>query len=357
MFDELTSKFERLFKNLRGRGKLSEKNVEEALRDVRLALLEADVNYRVVREFIGSVKDKSLGKDVLSGVSPGQQFIKILFDELSGFLAGGTNTEIFPEDKIILAAGLQGSGKTTTCGKLAYMLKKKNRNSLLAACDIHRPAAIEQLVQIGRSNGLDVFYRKGKMNAVDIARDALCEFHKGGYEHLIIDSAGRMHIDDKMMEEIIEIKKTVAPSKIYFVADACTGQDAVLSAEAFHKALDFSGVILTKLDGDTRGGAAISVMHVTGKPVVYAGTGEKSCDIEIFYPDRMASRILGMGDVVTLVEKAQDSFDREESEKLLKKIKKQELDFNDFLRQIKQFKKMGSLTDILSYMPGAGKIK
>ncbi|MCK9554296.1 signal recognition particle protein [bacterium] len=357
MFDELTLKFERLFKNLRGCGRLSEKNIEDALRDVRLALLEADVNYRVVREFIESVKQKALGKKVLSSVSPGQQFIKVLFDELAEFLSGGDNAEIMPEDKIILMAGLQGSGKTTTCGKLGHMLKEKSRKSLLVACDIHRPAAIEQLIQIGRSNGLDVFFRKKHRNAVEIARDALAECNQGKYDHLIVDSAGRMHVDEAMMNEIIEIKKAILPSKIYFVADSCTGQDAVLSAESFHKALDFSGVILTKLDGDTRGGAAISIRHVTGKPVVYAGTGEKNGDLEVFYPERMASRILGMGDVVTLVEKAQGSFDREEAEKLFNKIKKHEFDFNDFLNQVKQLKKMGSLTDILSYLPGAGKNK
>ncbi len=357
MFDELTLKFERLFKNLRGYGRLSERNIEDALRDVRLALLEADVNYHVVREFTGAVKDKALGKKVLSSVSPGQQFIKILFDELAEFLSGGDNAEILPEDKIILMAGLQGSGKTTTCGKLGYMLKEKNRKSLLVACDIHRPAAAEQLIQVGHISGLDVFSRKKHRNAVDIARDALSEFSQGKYDHLIVDSAGRMHVDKVMMDEIAEIKKAILPSKIYFVADSCTGQDAVLSAGSFHKALDFSGVILTKLDGDTRGGAAISIRHVTGKPVVYAGTGEKNGDLEVFYPERMASRILGMGDVVTLVEKAQGSFDRKEAEKLFDKIKKHEFDFNDFLNQIKQLKKMGSLTDILSYLPGAGKNK
>ncbi|MBN2191084.1 MAG: signal recognition particle protein [Candidatus Aureabacteria bacterium] len=357
MFDELTLKFGRLFKNLRGYGRLSEKNIEDALRDVRLALLEADVNYHVVREFIESVKQKALGEKVLSSISPGQQFIKVLFDELAKFLSGGENEEVLPEDRIILMAGLQGSGKTTTCGKLGRMLKNKNRKTLLAACDIHRPAAVEQLIQLGRINGLDVYSGKKQGNAVDIARDSLSVFREGKYDHLIIDSAGRMHIDDAMMDEIVEIKKEVIPSKIYFVADSCTGQDAVLSAESFHKALDFSGVILTKLDGDTRGGAAISIRHVTGKPVVYAGTGEKSGDLEIFYPERMASRILGMGDVVTLVEKARDSLDREEAENLLKKIKKQEFNFNDFLKQVKQLKKMGSLTDLLGYLPGAGKLK
>ncbi|MCK5160230.1 MAG: signal recognition particle protein, partial [Candidatus Aureabacteria bacterium] len=325
MFNDLTQKFQRLFKNLRGHGKLTEKNIEDALRDVRLALLEADVNFKVVKQFIQKVKDGVLGSNVVTSVTPGQQFIKMLNNEMVSFLSGGEPETIKSNDNIILMTGLQGSGKTTTCGKLGLLLKRGGKKILMAACDIHRPAAIDQLEQVGKRLDIDVFADRALNDAVKIAEMAVRRFTDGGYDHLIVDTAGRLHVDSSMMEEIKKIKTVTSPLKIYFVADSCTGQDAVVSAESFHKALDFTGVILTKLDGDTRGGAAISIKHVTGRPVVYVGVGEKSQDFEVFYPDRMVSRILGMGDIVTLVEKSEEAFDKKEAERLIKKVKKNAL--------------------------------
>ena len=357
MFNDLTQKFQRLFKNLRGHGKLTEKNIEDALRDVRLALLEADVNFKVVKQFIQKVKDGVLGSNVVTSVTPGQQFIKMLNNEMVSFLSGGEPETIKSNDNIILMTGLQGSGKTTTCGKLGLVLKRGGKKILMAACDIHRPAAIDQLEQVGKRLDIDVFADRALNDAVKIAEMAVRRFTDGGYDHLIVDTAGRLHVDSSMMEEIKKIKTVTSPSKIYFVADSCTGQDAVVSADSFHKALDFTGVILTKLDGDTRGGAAISIKHVTGRPVVYVGVGEKSQDFEVFYPDRMVSRILGMGDIVTLVEKSEEAFDKKEAERLIKKVKKNALDLEDFMVQLKQFKKMGSLSDIMGYLPGGAKLK
>lgn len=358
MFENLSEKLESALKGLRGQGKISEINVAESLKDVRRALLDADVNYKIAKEFTDTVKEKALGQEVLSAVSPGQLMVKIVRDELTE-LMGGTHTDLQLNNKpaVILMAGLQGSGKTTFTGKLGHYLKnKKGRKALLVAADVYRPAAIDQLHVLGEQLDLPVFSDKSSKDPVDIAKRALAEAKNHGYSVVVIDTAGRLAVDEDMMQEIAAIKKAVNPDEILFVVDAMTGQDAVNTAKAFNDRLDFSGVILTKLDGDTRGGAALTIRSVVNKPVKFVGTGEKLDAMDVFYPERMASRILGMGDIISLVEKAQEQYDEKQSEKLRKRIEKNQFDFNDFLGQINQLKKMGNLKDLMGMIPGAGKL-
>jgi signal recognition particle subunit SRP54 len=356
MFEDLSHKLDSIFKKIKGQGRLSESNISESLREVRIALLDADVNFKVVKQFIEEVQKKAVGQEVLSSITPGQLIIKIINDELVK-LMGSDKTDIKFSNtppSIILLSGLQGSGKTTFAAKLANLLKKKGRYPLLVAGDIYRPAAIEQLKLLGNSIGIPV-YSTDEKDAVKIANDSVDYARKNARDTVIIDTAGRLSIDEEMMKEIETIKSTVKPHEILFVVDAMTGQDAVNTAKAFHDKLDFDGVVLTKLDGDSRGGAALSIRAVVDKPIKFVGIGEKLDAVEQFYPDRMASRILGMGDIVGLVEKAQLQFDEGEAAILESKLKKNQFDFNDFLDQIKQMKKMGSLKDILSMLPGMDK--
>ncbi len=357
MFDNLSERLERSFKILKGEGKITEINVAETLKDVRKALLDADVNYKVAKNFTDTVKEKALGQNVLTSIKPSQLMVKIVHDELA-HLMGGEAAEINLQGKpsIILMSGLQGSGKTTFSSKLAFMLKnKKNKNPLLVACDVYRPAAIDQLKVLGEQIQVPVYSEPENKNPVEIALNAIHEAKVKSYDVLIIDTAGRLAVDEMMMNEIENIKKAVNPDEILFVVDAMTGQDAVNTAKEFNDRLDFNGVILTKLDGDTRGGAALSIRTVVNKPIKFIGTGEKMEAIDIFYPERMADRILGMGDVVTLVERAQEQYNEEEAKRLQKKIQKNQFDFNDFLSQINQIKKMGNLKDLASMIPGVGK--
>ncbi len=357
MFENLTDRLERSFKILKGEGKITEINVAETLKDVRRALLDADVNYKVAKNFTDSVKKKALGMNVLTAVKPGQLMVKIVHDELAK-LMGGEAVELHINGKpaIILMSGLQGSGKTTFSGKLANMLKTKQRkNPLLVACDVYRPAAIEQLKVVGEGIGVPVYSEPDNKNVNEIADHAIAEAKAKGYDVVIIDTAGRLAVDEQMMNEISSLKKHVHPDEILFVVDSMTGQDAVNTAKEFNDRLDFDGVVLTKLDGDTRGGAALSIRTVVTKPIKFIGTGEKMEAIDVFHPDRMADRILGMGDVVSLVERAQEQFDEEEAKRLQKKIQKNKFDFNDFLNQIEQIKKMGNLKELASMIPGVGK--
>lgn len=357
MFDNLSERLEHSFKILKGEGKITEINVAETLKDVRKALLDADVNYKVAKNFTDTVKEKALGQNVLTSIKPSQLMVKIVHDELA-HLMGGEATEINLQGKpsIILMSGLQGSGKTTFSSKLAFMLKsKKNKHPLLVACDVYRPAAIDQLKVLGEQIQVPVYCEPENKNPVEIALNAIHEAKAKNYDVLIIDTAGRLAVDEMMMNEIENIKKAVSPDEILFVVDAMTGQDAVNTAKEFNDRLDFNGVILTKLDGDTRGGAALSIRTVVNKPIKFIGTGEKMEAIDIFYPERMADRILGMGDVVTLVERAQEQYNEEEAKRLQKKIQKNQFDFNDFLSQINQIKKMGNLKDLAGMIPGVGK--
>jgi signal recognition particle subunit SRP54 len=357
MFENLSDKLDRAFKLLKGQGKITEINVAETLKEVRKALLDADVNYKVAKQFTDSVKEKALGQQVLIAVSPGQLLVKIVHDELVK-LMGSTSVDINlkPNPAVILMSGLQGSGKTTLSAKLANLLKnKRGRSVMLAACDVYRPAAIDQLKVLGNSLGVEVYSEEGNQNPVQIAQNAIRTAREKGFNTVIVDTAGRLAIDEEMMQEIEQIKKAINPSETLFVVDAMTGQDAVNTAKAFHDRLNFDGVALTKLDGDARGGAALSIKAVVDKPIKFIGTGEKPDAIDVFHPERMASRILGMGDIVTLVEKAQEQFDEKEAAELQKKISRNKFDFNDFLNQIQQIKKMGNIKDLLSMIPGAGK--
>lgn len=357
MFDNLSDKLERALKTLKGQGKITEINVAETMKEVRKALLDADVNYKVAKTFTDTVKEKALGQNVLTAVSPSQLLVKITHDELTQ-LMGGQKEEIFlgGNPTIILMSGLQGSGKTTFTGKLANFLKtKKGKKPLLVACDVYRPAAIDQLHVLGEQVGVDVFSNRDEKNPIKIAEAAIAQAKQNGNSVVLIDTAGRLAIDEQMMTEIADLKAAIKPNEILFVVDSMTGQDAVNTAKAFNDRLDFDGVILTKLDGDTRGGAALSIKSVVNKPIKFIGTGEKMEALDIFYPERMADRILGMGDVVSLVERAQEQFNEEEARKLSKKIAKNQFDFNDFLGQLQQIKKMGNIKDLVGMIPGVGK--
>lgn len=356
-FDNLTEKLQNVFKNLRSKGRLTEDDVKAALKEVKIALLEADVNFKVVKQFIKTVQEKACGQDVINSLTPGQTVIKYVNEELVN-LMGKDPVELQlnpPGDMtVIMVCGLQGAGKTTTIAKLAGQLKAKGRNPLLVACDIYRPAAILQLQKNGDKQGVPVFSMGTEKRPVDIAKAAYEHAKKNGCNVLIIDTAGRLHIDDDMMNELIDIKEGMTVDRILLVVDSMTGQDAVNVAATFNEKLDIDGLILTKLDGDTRGGAALSIRAVTGKPIIYAGMGEKLSDLEQFYPDRMASRILGMGDILTLIEKAEAEIDEEKAKEMEKKLRKAEFDFNDYLEQMQQMKKMGGLSSILSMLPGMG---
>ena len=357
MFDNLSERLERSFKLLKGEGKITEINVAETLKDVRRALLDADVNYKVAKSFTDRVKEKAIGQNVLTSVKPSQLMVKIVHDELAT-LMGGTAAELNIEGRpaIILMSGLQGSGKTTFSGKLANMLKtKRNKKPLLVACDVHRPAAIEQLRVLGEQISVPVYLEEGNKNPVEIAQNAIAEAKAKGNDVVIVDTAGRLAIDEQMMKEIAAIKAAIQPNETLFVVDAMTGQDAVNTAKEFNERLDFNGVVLTKLDGDTRGGAALSIRTVVDKPIKFVGTGEKMDALDIFHPERMADRILGMGDIVSLVERAQEQYDEEEAKRLQKKIAKNQFDFDDFINQIQQIKKMGNLKELASMIPGVGK--
>ena len=357
MFENLTDKFEKAFKVLKGQGQISEINVAETLKEVRRALLDADVNFKTAKEFTARVKEKALGRDVLTTVSPGQLLVKICSEELAE-LMGGDESEIQYQGNpgVILMSGLQGSGKTTFSGKLANYLKtKKGKNPLLVACDVYRPAAIDQLHVLGEQIGVEVYSNKEEKNPVKIAEAAILHARSKGFNVVIVDTAGRLAVDEQMMNEIQQVKNAIKPTETLFVVDSMTGQDAVNTAKAFNEKINFDGVILTKLDGDTRGGAALSIREVVNKPIKFVGTGEKMDALDIFYPKRMADRILGMGDVVSLVEKAQEQFDEKEAQRLQKKIQKNQFDFNDFLGQLQQVKKMGNMKDLMGMIPGMGK--
>ena len=357
MFENLSERLERSFKILKGQGKITELNVAETLKEVRRSLLDADVNYKIAKDFTNRVKEKALGMNVLTAVKPGQMMVKIVHDELAE-LMGGKNVEVDIKGNpaIILMSGLQGSGKTTFSGKFANLLKnKKGKKPLLVACDVYRPAAIEQLKVLGEQIQVPVYSDETTKDPVRIALDAIKQAKAKGYDVVIVDTAGRLAIDEQMMNEIAAIKEAIHPNETLFVVDAMTGQDAVNTAREFNERLDFNGVILTKLDGDTRGGAALSIRTVVNKPIKYVGTGEKLEALDAFHPERMADRILGMGDIVSLVEKAQEQFDAEEAKKLQKKISRNQFNFNDFLSQIQQIKKMGNIKDLASMIPGVGK--
>ena len=357
MFENLSERLERSFKILKGHGSITEINVAETLKDVRKALLDADVNYKTAKQFTEQVKEKAIGQKVLTSIKPQQLMVKIVHDELAALMGGesvGVNLKGAPS--VILMSGLQGSGKTTFTGKLANMLKtKKGKNPLLVACDVYRPAAVEQLKVVGGQIGVAVYSDESQKDPVVIAKAAVDEARRKGNDVVIIDTAGRLAVDEQMMDEIERLKNELHPQETLFVVDAMTGQDAVNTAKTFNDRLDFDGVVLTKLDGDTRGGAALSIRSVVNKPIKFVGTGEKMDALDVFYPERMADRILGMGDIVSLVEKAKEQYDEEEAKKLQKKIAKNQFDFNDFLNQIEQIKKMGNLKDLASMIPGVGK--
>ena len=358
MFDTLSSKLESAFKVLKGHGKITEINVAETLKEVRRALLDADVNFKIAKEFTNTVKEKAIGAKVLTSLQPGQLMIKIVKDELTE-LMGSTSEEmnLFSKPAVILMSGLQGSGKTTFSGKLAHYLKnKKQKNPILVACDVYRPAAIDQLNILGEQIGVEVYSNLEEKNPVKIAEKAISEAKQKNKDLVIIDTAGRLAVDEVLMKEISDIHSAVSPDETLFVVDSMTGQDAVNTAKVFHDKLNFDGVILTKLDGDTRGGAALSIKSVVDKPIKFIGTGEKMEALDIFYPERMADRILGMGDVVSLVERAQEQFDQDEARKISKKIAKNQFGFDDFLSQIQQVKKMGNMKDLVGMIPGAGKM-
>lgn len=357
MFENLSDRLERSFKILKGEGKITEINVAETLKDVRRALLDADVNYKVAKTFTDTVKKKALGMNVLTAVKPSQLMVKIVHDELAELMGGeATELNLNGRPSIILMSGLQGSGKTTFSGKLANMLKnKQHKNPLLVACDVYRPAAIEQLKVVGEQVGVPVYSEPESKDVVSIANNAIREAKAKSYDVVIVDTAGRLAVDEEMMNEIETLKNAINPNETLFVVDSMTGQDAVNTAKEFNDRLDFDGVVLTKLDGDTRGGAALSIRTVVTKPIKFVGTGEKMEAIDVFHPSRMADRILGMGDIVSLVERAQEQFDEEEARRLQKKIQKNKFDFNDFLGQIEQIKKMGNLKDLAAMIPGVGK--
>ncbi|MDR2385073.1 MAG: signal recognition particle protein [Tannerella sp.] len=358
MFENLSDKLERSFKLLKGEGRITELNVVETLKEVRRALLDADVNYKVAKTFTDTVKEKAMGQNVLTSVKPSQLMVKIVHDEIAQLMGGSTaDINLKGSPAVILMSGLQGSGKTTFSGKLANMLKsKRGKNPLLAACDVYRPAAVEQLKILGEQTGISVYSEAGNKNPVEIATNAILEAKKTGKDLVIVDTAGRLAIDEQMMQEIAAIKKAINPDETLFVVDSMTGQDAVNTAKEFNDRLDFDGVVLTKLDGDTRGGAALSIRTVVDKPIKFVGTGEKMDALDVFHPSRMADRILGMGDIVSLVEKAQEQFDEEETKRLQKRLVKNQFDFNDFMSQIKQIKRMGNLKDLASMIPGVGKM-
>jgi signal recognition particle subunit SRP54 len=357
-FENLSDKLQNIFKSLKGKGRLSEADVKTALKEVKMALLEADVNFKVVKNFVNTVQERAVGLDVLNSLTPGQMVIKIVNEEMVRLLGELTvELQLKPSNEItvLMMCGLQGAGKTTTVAKLAGKLKSKGRKPLLVACDIYRPAAIDQLQINGDKQGVSVFSMGDKHKPLNIAKAAMEHAAKNGYNVVILDTAGRLHIDEAMMEELQEIKANITVHQTILVVDAMTGQDAVNVSEMFNQKLSIDGVILTKLDGDTRGGAALSIRAVTGRPILFVGMGEKLSDLEQFYPDRMASRILGMGDILTLIDKAQAEFDETKAKELEKKIKKAEFDFNDFLDQMQQVKKMGGITDLLGMLPGVGK--
>ncbi len=357
MFENLTDKFERAFKVLKGQGQITEINVAETLKEVRRALLDADVNFNTAKSFTNSVKEKALGRDVLNAISPGQLMVKICHEELIE-LMGGEETELNLKGSpsVILMSGLQGSGKTTFTGKLGnYLNKKKRKQVLLVACDVYRPAAIDQLHVLGEQLALDVYSERENKNPVSIAKNAIEHAKKNGKNVVIVDTAGRLAVDKEMMDEIYNIKTAITPSETLFVVDAMTGQDAVNTAKSFNERIDFDGVVLTKLDGDTRGGAALSIKSVVEKPIKFVGIGEKMEALDVFYPKRMADRILGMGDVVSLVEKAQEQIDEAEAKRLQKRMLKNQFDLNDFLSQLQQIKKMGNMKDLMGMIPGMGK--
>ncbi len=356
-FESLSEKLQNVFKNLRGKGRLTEADVKAALKEVKMALLEADVSFKVVRQFIKSVEVRAVGQDVMNGLNPGQMVIKIVNEELISLMGSETTELALRKDggiTIIMMAGLQGAGKTTTTAKIAGRLKQKGKKPLLAACDIYRPAAIQQLQINGEKQGVEVFTMGDKHNPVDIAKAAVKHAQGNGFQVVILDTAGRLHVDEDMMEELSSIKKAVEVDQTLLVVDAMTGQDAVNVAGTFEEKIGIDGVILTKMDGDTRGGAALSIRAVTGRPILYVAMGEKLTDLEQFYPDRMASRILGMGDVLTLIEKVQDDIDEEKARELEQKIRKATFGFDDYLDQMQQMKKMGGISSLLSMLPGVG---
>jgi signal recognition particle subunit SRP54 len=357
MFENLSERLDRSFKLLKGEGRITEINVAETLKDVRKALLDADVNYKVAKQFTDTVKEKALGQNVLTAVKPGQLMVKIVHDELAQLMGGtAADVDLKGSPAVILMSGLQGSGKTTFSGKLANLFKsKKGKKPLLVAGDVYRPAAIEQLHILGEQVGVPVYSEPENKNPVEIAKNAIKEAKLKGYDVVIVDTAGRLAIDEEMMKEITAVKNAINPNEILFVVDAMTGQDAVNTAKEFNDQLDFNGVVLTKLDGDTRGGAALSIRTVVDKPIKFVGTGEKMEALDVFHPERMADRILGMGDIVSLVERAQEQYDEEEAKRLQKKIARNQFDFTDFVSQIQQIKKMGNLKDLASMIPGVGK--
>ncbi|MGB5243838.1 MAG: signal recognition particle protein [Lutimonas sp.] len=358
MFNNLSDKLDKAFHVLKGHGSITEINVAETLKEVRRALLDADVNYKIAKDFTAKVKDKAIGQDVLTTLNPGQLMVKIVKDELALLMGGeASGINLSGNPSVILMSGLQGSGKTTFSGKLALFLKnKKSKQPLLVACDVYRPAAINQLKVVGEQIGVEVYTEEDNKNPVQIAQNAIKYAKEHGKNAVIIDTAGRLAVDEEMMNEISNIHKAIQPQETLFVVDSMTGQDAVNTAKAFNDILNFDGVILTKLDGDTRGGAALSIKSIVNKPIKFIGTGEKMEAIDIFYPERMAERILGMGDVISLVERAQEQYDEEEARKLQKKIAKDEFGFDDFLKQIQQIKKMGNMKDLVGMIPGAGKM-
>jgi signal recognition particle subunit SRP54 len=356
MFDNLSLKLDRAFKTLKGTGKITEINVASTVKEIRRALIDADVNYKVAKEVTDKIKDEAMGRDVLISVSPGQLLIKITQEELTK-LMGSTKVDIklSGDPSVILIAGLQGSGKTTFTGKLGSLLKRQGRQVLLVACDIYRPAAIDQLKVLGEQIGVEVYAEPENKNALQIASNAIAYAKKSGKKTVVVDTAGRLAVDDAMMQEIEELKKALNPSETLFVVDSMTGQDAVNTAKTFDERLNFDGVVLTKLDGDTRGGAAISIRHVVNKPIKFISTGEKMENLDVFHPDRMAQRILGMGDVISLVERAQQSFDEDEAKRLNAKMRQNNFNFDDFLSQLEQVKKMGNIKDLMGMIPGMGK--
>jgi len=358
MFENLSANIDSAFRKLKGQGKITEINVAETLKEIRRALIDADVNYKVAKEFTKKVREEALGKEILISVTPGQLMTKIVHEELTKLMGGENEGVTIAKNPptVILISGLQGSGKTTFTGKLARYFKGKGKNPLLVACDVYRPAAINQLTVLGEQTDVAVYKETENKNPVEIARNGIQHAKSNGKDLVIVDTAGRLAVDEEMMVEIRDIKEGINPSETLFVVDAMTGQDAVNTAKAFNDRLNFDGVVLTKLDGDTRGGAAISIRSVVEKPIKFVSTGEKMEDLDLFYPERMASRILGMGDVLTLVERAQQQFDEREAEKLQKKIRKNELDFDDFLSQIQTIKKMGNLKDLVSMIPGMGRM-
>ncbi|MCM0041598.1 MAG: signal recognition particle protein [Algoriphagus sp.] len=356
MFDNLSLKLDRAFKTLKGTGKITEINVASTVKEIRRALIDADVNYKVAKEVTDKIKDEAMGRDVLISVSPGQLLVKITQEELTK-LMGNTKVDIklSGDPSVILIAGLQGSGKTTFTGKLGSLLKRQGRQVLLVACDIYRPAAIDQLKVLGEQIGVEVYAEPENKNALQIANNAIAYAKKSGKKTVVVDTAGRLAVDEAMMQEIEQLKKALSPSETLFVVDSMTGQDAVNTAKTFDERLDFDGVVLTKLDGDTRGGAAISIRHVVNKPIKFISTGEKMENLDVFHPDRMAQRILGMGDVISLVERAQQSFDEDEAKRLNAKMRQNNFNFDDFLSQLEQVKKMGNIKDLMGMIPGMGK--